>query len=480
GDVLTAMLAAKAQDALALDAAITDAKEHGAHLKEMFDKNAAQELDPNIKEKISAVSPLIESYLAAADAMMSTLKTNPKAVDSTLKKFKEQFDLLEVQMGELSDQIERDGVNKTAQAEVVFSKYKIEMLVVLVLLIAITSFISVFLTRQITSVLNHAIAVARDIAKGDLRNTIQTGRHDEMGQLLEALNEMQNRLAAMIQQVSDSAAEVIRSGLELAAQSTQVQKGSEIQNSSAESMAAAIEQMAASIAQVTNNAHHAQAISAQAFEQSKTGAEMIDQVLVRMNNVEASVMESSNIIRGLWQQSDQIHSIVKVIKDIADQTNLLALNAAIEAARAGEQGRGFAVVADEVRNLAQRTTQSTQEIAGVVDKILEGTRAAIQSMDKGVSSVKDGNMQAQTAGEVVRQTRTGASEVIRVVVDIANAMREQNAASNEISDGVERIVSMSEDNVAATQHAVDTAARLNELAARMKMLIAQFKLRRQL
>ena len=477
GDVLSALFALKSQDVAGIDRAAKDLEEHGVHLKEMFAKNEEKSKNATVTDKLASVKPIIDSYLASADTVMKALKNSPKQIDSVMPKFQEQFELLEKNMAELTDVIEANTEKNTVASEEIFKKYKFEMLVFLIAVVILMMGVAVLITRQITNVLNYAISIAKDIANGDLRNSIETNRKDEMGQLLSSLNEMQQRLAGMIRQVSDSAAEVIKSGLELATQSSHIQQGSENQNQSAESMAAAIEQMAASIAQVTNNAHKAQTISADASEQSNVGAKMIDDVLKGMNDVESSVIESSGIIRGLWQQSDQIHSIVKVIKDIADQTNLLALNAAIEAARAGEQGRGFAVVADEVRNLAQRTAQSTQEIAGVVDKILDGTRSAIESMDKGVIRVKGGNEQARAAGEVVQKTRIGSSEVIKVVVDIAEAMREQNQASNEISGGVERIVSMSEENVLATQRAVSTAVRLNELAARMKMLISQFKLK---
>jgi len=476
-DVFAALLASKSQNNNAIDAAMGDLKEHSTHFMEMFAQNKAAKLDDSTREKLLAAEKSAEQYLATADSVLKNLKMSAKNADQLQQQFQLQFEALEEEMAALSDSIEQASTAKASQSQDVFTQYGAGMLIVLIAACVVVSSISALVIKQILTALHYAITIARDIACGDLRNKIDNHRHDELGQLLSSLNEMQNKLASMIRQVSDSSAEVIRSGLELAAQSSQIQVSSETQNQSAESMAAAIEQMAASIAQVTNNARQAKESSAVAFEQSRNGAEMIEQVLKGMDDVESSVLESSDIIRGLWQQSDQIHSIVKVIKDIADQTNLLALNAAIEAARAGEQGRGFAVVADEVRNLAQRTTHSTQEIAGVVDKILEGTRSAIHSMDKGVSRVKDGNQQARAAGEVVQRTRECSSEVIRVVIDIAEAMREQNDASNELSHGVERIVSMSEENVAATQHAVETASNLNELAARMKMLIAQFKLR---
>ena len=169
-------------------------------------------------------------------------------------------------------------------------------------------------------------------------------------------------------------------------------------------------------------------------------------------------------------------SIVSVIKGIAEQTNLLALNAAIEAARAGEQGRGFAVVADEVRLLAQRTANSTQEITEMVDKIQLGTREAVSSMDVGVNQVKSGVEQAQQAGEAIVNIRTSSGNVVRVVDQISLALREQTAASQDVARNVERIAQMSQQNSQAVEETTETARSLQQLAQNLEQQVNVFRL----
>ena len=476
GDVLSGLLAFKNDNKTEVEAAEKDLAEHGRHFKEMFALNEKSENNPEVKKKITQLNPLIDQYLNAADSVFKTAKTDPQKTDTLLPPFQAQFDVLEKEMAALSDLIQHESAQNSQESEVIFASYKVKMMIFLVVVIVVMLTVSTLVSKKITGVLTYAISLAKDIASGDLRNQIEIKSTDEMGQLLLSLDEMQNNLAVMISKVSASAAEVIKLGLELAVQSQQMKHASEHQNQSAESMSRAIGQMTQSVAHVAGNARNAEILSADSAEQSHNGARMIEEVLLGMNAVELSVVETSGIIRNLGEQSDQIHSMVRVIKEIADQTNLLALNAAIEAARAGEQGRGFAVVADEVRVLASRTTQSTQDIAKVVDDILAGTRFAIDSMDKGVVRVKNGNEQAKAAAEVIQNTRAGAADVIKAVKDIAQAMQEQNRGSDEISGGIERIVSIAQENEQATHQAVETASRLNELAANLKVLISRFKL----
>ncbi|MEN9657293.1 MAG: hypothetical protein RL571_758 [Pseudomonadota bacterium] len=476
GDVLSALLALKNQNVAEIDSAEKDSKEHGAHFIELFELNEKNIVDHRLKNKISEVKPMVVTYINAAHAIFKVIKETPAQADIALPEFQKQFEVLEKSMAELSDLIEAQSTTQTNYSNEIFEKYKIIMSVFLGCVILVMMSISSVISKQITGVMNYAISIARDIERGDLRNTIKISRKDEMGQLLFSLSEMQNHLAKMISQVNDSAAEVMSLGNELAGQSGLIKSASENQNESAETIAESISQMVQSIAQVNSSAQRAQALSEESAGLSTDGARMIEDVLIGMDAVERSVLETSNIIRELGSQSDQIDSIVNVIKEIADQTNLLALNAAIEAARAGEQGRGFAVVADEVRVLAHRTTQATQEISKVIEKILAGTQSAILSMDTGVSRVKTGNELAKAVALVVQRTSSGSNDVIDSVVDIAAAMDQQDKGSSLISNGIKRIVSMSGDNVLATQRAVDTTARLNELASRMKGLIAQFKL----
>ncbi|MCK6390050.1 MAG: methyl-accepting chemotaxis protein [Azonexus sp.] len=233
--------------------------------------------------------------------------------------------------------------------------------------------------------------------------------------------------------------------------------------------------MAVSIDQVKENAGEAHGIAQEAGQLSDEGATVIHSAATEMRRISDAVQRSSETVEDLGRQSDQITSIVNTIKEIADQTNLLALNAAIEAARAGEQGRGFAVVADEVRKLAERTSLSTTEIGGMVAKIQGGTRSAVDSMQAGVSQVGSGVELASRAGESINRIREGAQRVTVVVNGISDAISEQSMASTEIARQLETIAQMSEESALAVRHTADAARRLQSLSTELHQTVAKFR-----
>jgi methyl-accepting chemotaxis protein len=240
-------------------------------------------------------------------------------------------------------------------------------------------------------------------------------------------------------------------------------------------MAASVEEMAVSIDQVRENAAEAHAISQTAGSISEQGAAVIHNAASEMRKISDAVQASSKIVEELGQQSDQITSIVNTIREIADQTNLLALNAAIEAARAGEQGRGFAVVADEVRKLAERTSLSTTEIGGMVSKIQHGTHSAVTSMESGVAQVSNGVKLANQAGDSINQIRDGALRVTSVVNGISESIAEQSMAGNDIAQKLETIAQMSEESAHAVRQTAEAARQLQTLSSALHDTVAKFR-----
>ena len=241
-------------------------------------------------------------------------------------------------------------------------------------------------------------------------------------------------------------------------------------------MAATVEQLTVSINHVADNAKEAHGLSSDSGRQSAEGGAVIQETLASMQRIADTVQGAAAQIAELGQHSDQISSIVNVIKEIADQTNLLALNAAIEAARAGEQGRGFAVVADEVRLLAQRTANSTQEIAEMIKKIQNGTRNAVGNMEVGVQQVSSGVEQASQAGDAIVSIREASGRVVGVVEQISLALREQTVASQDVARNVERIAQMSQQNSEAVADTSRTALALQQLALSLEKQVASFRL----
>ena len=331
------------------------------------------------------------------------------------------------------------------------------------------------LSRTIVGRLAQTVAIARTIAAGQLDSPIPTSGRDELGQLLAAFGQMQDKLRGMIQGIKQGTDQLVAASHSISANSQQLSAAAQEQSSAASSMAATVEELTVSINHVSDNAGEAHDLSSQSGQLAQDGGQTIQASVDSMRSIAGTVQSSANRIGELGEHSERVSSIVSVIKGIADQTNLLALNAAIEAARAGEQGRGFAVVADEVRQLAQRTTNSTQEIAAMIEKIQAATQAAMSDMEVGVRQVNDGVDLANQAGEAVVSINTSSDKVVRVVNQISLALREQTAASHDVARTVERLAQMAQQNSEAIGETVQTAVSLDALANDLNRQISQFR-----
>ena len=317
---------------------------------------------------------------------------------------------------------------------------------------------------------------ARTIATGDLSVKIDLGTRDELKLVADSFNDMADAFRNLIRNVQSGTDQVYEATKRLSESSSQITLSTEQQSEAASSMAAAVEQMTVGIDHISGNAQNANQISRHAGDLSADGGRVVGTVVREIELIAGVVNSSASIIGELGQRSEQISAIVNVIKEIADQTNLLALNAAIEAARAGEQGRGFAVVADEVRKLAERTTKSTQEISTMIGAIQSGTQNAVASMSEGVERVNQGVALATQAGESITEIEGSARRVVDTVSEISESLREQSAASTEIAKNVERIAQMAEENSAAVAENAATAVQLERLSESLEAEVRRFKL----
>ena len=338
--------------------------------------------------------------------------------------------------------------------------------------------LATWIIRSVTGPLggepDEAKAVVEKIAQGDLTADIKV-RAGDSSSLIAATRNMQISLRKMVADLKQNAEGVASAAQQLSSSSSQVATATAHQSEAASSMAAAVEEMTVSINHVSDSAREAHSVTAETGDLSQEGNRVIEDTVAEMQHISKTVGEAADTIQAVGESSQKISSIVQVIKDVADQTNLLALNAAIEAARAGEQGRGFAVVADEVRKLAERTAQATTEISGMIDAVQSSAHAAVGTMQQAVSRVEQGVGMAQKASDSMLGISGGAQRVVSSVNEISNALKEQSVASNEIASNVEKIAQMSEENSAATREAADTAHQLEELAVATRQAVSQFR-----
>jgi methyl-accepting chemotaxis protein len=314
------------------------------------------------------------------------------------------------------------------------------------------------------------------LAQGNLATKLKLSGRDDFAWLAYEYDSARKSLVKLITELTAHAQVVSDSAGELAKSSENLSTSTHQQSEAASSIAAAVEELAVSVSHVADNAREARDLSAQAKEVSRQGTTIIGGVVNEVGFIAKSVQQASTVIEELGRQSVKIRTIVKVIDEVADQTNLLALNAAIEAARAGEQGRGFAVVADEVRTLAERTGAATKEIQAMVESIAGGTGEAVGSMKVGVQKLDSGVALAQQAGAAINSIDMNTRQLATTVEEISSAIEEQRSAADEIARQVERIAQMVSNNNVDTEQTGTTARRLAELSAELKAALGRFRL----
>ncbi len=343
------------------------------------------------------------------------------------------------------------------------------------LIVAINFFLFGFI-RKIMGPLKQLIPVASSLAEGDLSIRIETQRNDEIGQLLSAMKNMIEKWRSVVADVQQASGNVASAGQKLNQNAVQMSTLSTEQEQRSSQVATAAEEMSQTIMDIAQNVNSIAGAAQVTLAVAKDGQGIVDKSVMEVKEIAETVDASSEFVRSLGDRSRQIGEIVDVIGDIADQTNLLALNAAIEAARAGEQGRGFAVVADEVRKLAERTANATSEISAMIKTIQEEVFKAVDSMENASGKVTVGVELSAHAGEALKNIVEKADELQLMVQQIASATEEMSTTSEEITKDIGQIASASRETSKSSSHTTQAAAELSRLSINLQTTVGEFKL----
>ncbi len=320
------------------------------------------------------------------------------------------------------------------------------------------------------------LAEMERFAQGDLTVTVTAQKNDVIGTLFDGFNRAISNIREIVQKVAEAVSATASASSQISSSTEEMAAGSNEQTMQASEVAGAVEEMTKTIQETTRNASAAAETAKKAGDTAKEGGKVVLETINGMGRIAAVVKRSADTVVALGKSSDQIGEIVQVIDDIADQTNLLALNAAIEAARAGEQGRGFAVVADEVRKLAERTTKATKEIASMIRQIQKDTHEAVSSMTQGTREVEAGKAMADKAGASLNEIISGAAMVVDMATQVAMTSEQQAVASEQISKNIEAISSVTQESAAGTQQIARAAEDLNRLTQNLEELLQKFTL----
>lgn len=316
-----------------------------------------------------------------------------------------------------------------------------------------------------------------DIAngEGDLTKRLAIKGNDEIGQTARVFNEVLENFAQLIRQVSESASKVSTKAQELSRSAAQVAHSSAQQNDRSDQANAAVEQLVSSIASIAQSAEHVQQKSQESLERAQQGNQSLDKLLKEMDVVGTAVKQMAASVNNFVHSTDAINTMTQEVKAIAEQTNLLALNAAIEAARAGEQGRGFAVVADEVRKLAEKSARSANEISGITESLTSQSQAVQQAIEDGLHRLSTSQESIHSVADILLATNGSVEEVGAGLTTIATATDQQRQVSSDVAENIDAIATMAKDNSESVGNTATAADDLKVLADNLQSIVARFK-----
>jgi methyl-accepting chemotaxis protein len=389
-------------------------------------------------------------------------------------RMKDATDLMGVQLNQLITINKQSAAEATVVSKQQYDGANIGVISVSVIAALMTILLAWLLTKSIVNPLSRAVRVAEEIAAGDLTRPIEVDGKDEATQLLKALATMQQNLRKTIELISGSATQLASAAEELSAVTEESSRGLQQQNNEIEQAATAVNEMTAAVEEVARNAVSTSEASQQSNQTARQGRDRVVETVKSIQDMTQQIQATTGLVEGLAEQGRDIGKVLDVIRSIAEQTNLLALNAAIEAARAGEAGRGFAVVADEVRALAHRTAQSTTEIEQMVAGIQTRTGDAVQSMSRNTDSTRSTLSLANSAGDALELITEAISQINERNLVIASASEEQAQVSREVDRNLVNIRDLAAQTAAGANQTSAASHELSRLAVDLKAMVTRF------
>ncbi|MBC8414016.1 MAG: methyl-accepting chemotaxis protein [Nitrospira sp.] len=363
-----------------------------------------------------------------------------------------------------------------SKAKDFLKRITISLSLILVITLGITIVVLSRISSNIATPMNQLLDAFRKMANGDLTQKVSAKSHDEVGELAYTFNETSQKLNNMLHSVALHSENVASAASQLSTSAKNIADNSNEQSDKTTIAASSMDELNSSFLSVAQNTVNAATSAKDATTLATEGGSIVEQTTSRMNKIADTVKDSARKIEALGERSEQIGQIIQVINDIAGQTNLLALNAAIEAARAGEQGRGFAVVADEVRKLAERTTAATYEISEMIKGIQNDTESAVKTMQNGTKEVEVGVDLASKAADSLHQIVTSIQSVTDMIDNIATAAEEQSATGDEVAGNIESVTETTKMTAAAAKLSSEATQSLDNLAQELRHLVSGFKL----
>lgn len=379
------------------------------------------------------------------------------------------------QLTVLRDQNARQAMVSGVDATDVYNHSVQVLVAVLIVAFMLTIALAILFTQSIVGPISSSLKLAEDIAAGDLTHDLEVTGSDEASRLMHALNVMQKNLRNTILEISGASSQLSTAAVEMTSITESADRTLQQQNSEIEQAATAVTEMSAAVEEVARNANSTSEAAMQSSIAADLGNQKVTETLTAMRGLTGLVEVSSDQVKELAAQAQDINKVLSVIRAIAEQTNLLALNAAIEAARAGEQGRGFAVVADEVRALAHRTQTSTQEIEQMISTIQAGSSAAVESMQKSTSEVYSTRDTAEHAGQSLRQIIDSVLEINDRNIQIATASEEQAHVARDVDRSLISIRDLAVQSSEGTRQTLTASNELSRLAVNLNDLVLRFR-----